>query len=114
MARWPDARLGYREGEKIVVKRHTSAFFGTGLADHLTRLGTDIVVVCGCTTSGCVRASAVDSCGLGFNKTLVVRQAVGDRHPLLREVSLFDLDAKYAAVIDEKTAASAILKRSQR
>jgi maleamate amidohydrolase len=114
-SRWVelDVRLGYREGEKIVVKRHASAFFGTGLADHLTGLGTDTVVVCGCTTSGCVRASAVDSCGLGF-KTLVVREAVGDRHPLVHEVSLFDLDAKYADVIDEKTAVSAMLERSQR
>jgi len=109
-SRWVelDGRLEYRQGEKIVVKRHASTF-----ADDLTKLGIDTVVLCGCTTSGCVRASAVDSCGLGF-KTLVVREAVGDRHPLVHEVGLFDLDGKYADVIDEKTAVAAMFERTRR
>lgn len=113
-SRWVelDRRLGYREGERIVVKQHASGFLGTTLADDLQRLGIDTVVMCGCTTSGCVRASAVDACGFGF-KTLVVRDAVGDRHRLVHEVSLFDLDAKYADVIDEAAAVAGMAARAR-
>jgi maleamate amidohydrolase len=101
-----DERLE-RTDEPIVVKQQASAFCRTDLAENLGRLGVDTVVVCGLTTSGCVRATAVDACGLGF-RTIVVRDAVGDRHRLVHEVSLFDIDAKYGDVVTEDEAVTAI------
>ncbi len=94
-----DERLDARPEDDRVVKKHASAFLGTDLDARLNRLGVDTVLVAGATTSGCVRASVVDACGLGF-RPIVVREAVGDRAPLVHEVSLFDLDAKYADVED--------------
>ncbi|CUU60317.1 Nicotinamidase-related amidase [Parafrankia irregularis] len=94
-----DTRLTRRPGEPRVVKKHASAFLGTDLADRLRRDGVDTILVAGCTTSGCVRATVVDGCGLGF-RPIVVREAVGDRSALVHEVSLFDLDAKYGDVED--------------
>lgn len=93
-----DARLGRRPDESVVVKRHASAFFGTDLASSLNALGVDTLVIVGCTTSGCVRASAVDAIQSGF-RPMVVREAVGDRDPAAHEQSLFDLQAKYADVV---------------
>jgi maleamate amidohydrolase len=98
-----DSRLGRLASERLLVKKQASAFCGTSLDISLRDAGVDTVVVCGLTTSGCVRATAVDACGLGF-RTIVVREAVGDRHPLVHEVSLFDLDAKYADVVAESDA----------
>ncbi|CAO5246655.1 Maleamate amidohydrolase [Frankia sp. AgKG'84/4] len=92
-----DPRLDARPDEERVVKKHASAFLGTGLDVRLHQLGVDTVLVAGATTSGCVRASVVDACGLGF-RPIVVREAVGDRAELVHEVSLFDLDAKYGDV----------------
>ncbi|OAA29539.1 nicotinamidase-like amidase [Frankia sp. EI5c] len=92
-----DARLDRRPEEARVVKKHASAFLGTDLAARLRRAGVDTILVAGCTTSGCVRATVVDGCGLGF-RPIIVREAVGDRAPLVHEVSLFDLDAKYGDV----------------
>ncbi|WP_420497371.1 isochorismatase family protein [Parafrankia sp. FMc2] len=92
-----DARLSRRPTEPRVVKKHASAFLGTDLATRLRRDGVDTILVAGCTTSGCVRATVVDGCGLGF-RPIVVREAVGDRSPLVHEVSLFDMDAKYGDV----------------
>lgn len=92
-----------RPGEVVVVKQYASAFFGTSLASTLTALGVDTVVVAGVSTSGCVRASAVDALQHGF-VPLVVRDAVADRDPAPHEANLFDLQAKYAEVVDEATA----------
>ena len=86
-------------GETIVVKQYASAFFGTSLSSTLTALGVDTVIVMGYSTSGCVRASAVDALQFGFIP-LVVRDAVGDRHPDPHNANLFDLAAKYADVWD--------------
>jgi maleamate amidohydrolase len=85
-------------GETVITKQYASAFFGTTLASTLTSLGVDTVVIAGVSTSGCVRASAVDACQHGFIP-LVVREAVGDRHPAPHEANLFDLQAKYAEVV---------------
>lgn len=60
--------------------------------------GVDTLVICGCTTSGCVRASAVDACSIGL-RPIVVRDAVGDRAPLSHLISLFDIDLKYGDVV---------------
>lgn len=92
-----------RPGEAVVVKQYASGFFGTSLASTLTSLGADTTVIAGVSTSGCVRATAVDACQHGF-VPLVVRDAVGDRDAGPHEANLFDLQAKYAEVVDEDTA----------
>ncbi|MEA2626335.1 MAG: N-formylmaleamate deformylase [Candidatus Binatota bacterium] len=93
-----DRRLERRASDALWVKKGASAFFGTALAAALTAAGVDTVIVAGCTTSGCVRASVVDACQHGF-RTIVVREAVGDRADGPHEASLFDMDAKYADVV---------------
>lgn len=89
-----------REDEIVITKQYPSAFFGTSLASTLTALGVDNVILTGLTTSGCVRASCVDSMSHGFT-TSVVREACGDRHPAPHEANLFDMNAKYADVVSE-------------
>jgi nicotinamidase-related amidase len=84
--------------ETVISKQYASAFFGTSLASTLTSQGVDSVLIAGLSTSGCVRASAVDCVQHGFIP-LVVREAVGDRAPGPHEANLFDLQAKYAEVI---------------
>ncbi|MDA3624646.1 isochorismatase family protein [Saccharopolyspora sp. WRP15-2] len=93
-----DPRLEQHPGDHLVLKKGASAFHGTGLATLLTSLGTDTLLVCGATTSGCVRATAVDGVQCGFN-TLVVREACGDRARGPHDAALFDLQAKYADVV---------------
>jgi nicotinamidase-related amidase len=93
-----DPRLGRREGETIVLKKGPSAFFGTNLASILISQGVDTVVLCGATTSGCVRATAVDLLQYGF-PTLVPRECVGDRARAPHEANLVDIQAKYADVV---------------
>lgn len=94
-----DPRLPRRPGDALVVKKGPSAFFGTDVAASLLARGVDTVLVCGATTSGCVRASVVDAVQYGFT-VLVPRPAVGDRAVGPHEANLFDIDAKYADVID--------------
>jgi maleamate amidohydrolase len=89
-----------RADEIVVTKQYPSAFFGTSLAATLTAGGIDSVILTGLTTSGCVRASCVDSMSYGF-RTSVVREACGDRHPAPHEANLFDMNAKYADVVSE-------------
>lgn len=93
-----DKRLGQREGEMTLVKKYASCFFGTDLAARLISRSVDTVIVVGCTTSGCVRASVVDACSFGF-RAIVVEEAVGDRAELPHAASLFDIDAKYGDVV---------------
>ena len=78
-------------------------FFGTTLASTLTAMGVDTLLITGLSTSGCVRATALDACQHGF-LPFVVREACGDRHPGPHEANLFDLQAKYAEVITEAQA----------
>ena len=87
-------------GESLLLKQYASAFFGTPLAATLTAQGIDTVIITGVSTSGCVRATAVDACQHGF-VPFVVRDAVGDRDPRPHEANLFDLQAKYAEVVSE-------------
>jgi maleamate amidohydrolase len=93
-----DPAFGPRPGELVVPKRRASVFFGTDLAEQLTRLRVDTLVLCGETTSGCVRATAVDAYSHGLH-VVVVEEAVFDRSPLSHKVSLFDLHHKYADVM---------------
>ncbi|MEI5668389.1 isochorismatase family protein [Bosea sp. CCNWLW174] len=90
-----------RDNEIVVTKQYPSAFFGTSLASTLTASGVDSVILTGLTTSGCVRASCVDSMSYGF-RTSVVREACGDRHRDPHEANLFDMNAKYADVVSEQ------------
>ena len=93
-----DERIRPLPSERVVVKKYASSFFDTRLDMELRGLGVDTVVIVGCTTSGCIRASAVDSMQNGF-RTVVVRDAVGDRAQTPHEVNLFDIDAKYGDVV---------------
>ncbi|RNL85776.1 isochorismatase family protein [Halostreptopolyspora alba] len=93
-----DPRLPVRDDDPLVVKKGASAFFGTPLAAMLAGLGRDTILVCGATTSGCVRATAVDAVQSGFS-VLVPRECVGDRAPGPHEANLFDIHAKYGDVI---------------
>ena len=86
-------------GELVVRKTQASGFFGTGLAPWLTRQGVDTVVIAGCTTSGCVRATVVDSTSLNF-RTVVARDCVGDRAQGPHEANLFDMGQKYADLLE--------------
>ena len=92
-------QLEPRKNEYIVKKQHASAFFGTRLAPWLVHQGVDTVVVAGCTTSGCVRASVVDASAHNF-RPLVARDCVGDRALGPHEANLFDMAQKYADVLD--------------
>lgn len=98
-----DPRLPREPQDHLIVKKGASAFFGTSLAALLTGLGRDTVLVCGATTSGCVRATAVDAVQSGFS-VLVPRECVGDRAPGPHEANLFDIQAKYGDVIGLKDA----------
>ena len=93
--------LAPRPGEFIVRKTQPSAFFSTGLAPWLIGKGVDTVVVTGCTTSGCVRASVVDSMSNNF-RTVVARSCVGDRAIGPHEANLFDMEKKYADLLDSE------------
>lgn len=84
-------------GEVVVTKQAASSFFGTNLAEQLTDIGVDTVVMGGVSTSGCVRATALDACQNNL-VPIVVPEACGDRKAETHEASLFDLDAKYADV----------------
>lgn len=90
-------------GDRVFTKQYPSAFFGTGLAEVLHAEGIDTLLITGYSTSGCVRASALDAMQYGF-VPLVVREACADRHPAPHEANLFDLQAKYAEVIGEAEA----------
>lgn len=94
-----EPRLYVQSTDDIIVKKYASSFFGTDLASRLTSRGVDTLVITGCTTSGCVRATAVDALQLGF-RPIVVRDAVGDRWSAAHEQSLYDMQAKYADVLD--------------
>jgi maleamate amidohydrolase len=87
-----------RPGELIITKRYASAFFSTHLAATLTACGRDTLLIAGVSTSGCVRATAVDCCQYGFIP-VVVREAVGDRAPGPHEANLFDIQTKYGEVM---------------
>jgi len=93
-----DAALERRVSEPLIEKQWASAFFGTDLANQLMACGADSLVVTGLTTSGCVRATAVD--GLQHNyAVLIPREACGDRDLVVHEASLYDLNKKYADVV---------------
>lgn len=95
--------LSPRPGEHVITKQYPSAFFGTGLIALLEANDVDTLLIAGVSTSGCVRASALDALQHGF-APFVVGDACADRHVDPHQASLFDLQAKYAEVIDEQQA----------
>lgn len=99
MGAWPKG-LVPADDELVISKQYPSAFFGTSLASTLTTMGIDTLIHTGVSTSGCVRATCVDCCSYGFIP-IIVREAVGDRHPAPHEANLFDMDAKYGDVVSE-------------
>ena len=101
--------LAPRAGELVVRKNQASSFFGTNLAPWLVQQGADTVVVTGCTTSGCVRATVVDAISYNF-RPIVARDCVGDRALGPHAASLFDMQQKYADVL-ERDAIIAALSR---
>jgi maleamate amidohydrolase len=90
--------LAPQPGELVIRKERASAFFGTPLVTHLRKLGAESLIICGESTSGCVRASTVDAYSLGFHNT-VVEECTYDRSMLSHKVNLFDLHHKYADVM---------------
>ncbi|MGB0096331.1 MAG: isochorismatase family protein [Solirubrobacteraceae bacterium] len=101
--RWPkiDERIAPRPGEPVLSKLFASAFFGTPLGALLASHHCDTVVVTGASTSGCVRATAVDGMQYGY-RVVVPRDAVADRAAGPHEASLFDIDAKYGDVLSTR------------
>ena len=99
-SRWVevDPRLRRRPTEILVNKKYASAFFGTALASTLNALRVDTLIVAGCTTSGCVRATVVDGLQYGL-RVIVPRECVGDRAPGPHEANLVDIDGKYGDVM---------------
>ena len=93
-----DPRIAPRADEPILVKHWASSFFGTPLSSILTSHGCDAVVVTGASTSGCVRATAVDALQHGY-RVVVPREAVGDRNDAAHDANLYDIDAKYGDVV---------------
>ncbi len=93
-----DDRVAPTPRDLVIVKNYPSAFFGTTLATTLTAAGIDTTILLGCSTSGCVRATAIDSIQHGF-RTIVPRECVGDRHDGPHDANLFDMNAKYADVL---------------
>ena len=100
-----------RSDEVIVYKQYASSFFGTSLASTLVSMGVDTTLTIGFSTSGCVRATALDALQSGFI-SLVVGPACGDRHASVQEANLFDLQAKYADVLDEEETFALLKSRA--
>lgn len=94
-----DERLERLPTDPIIAKQYASAFFSTELHDLLQKSRVDTVVLAGCSTSGCVRATAVDACQYGY-KAVICREAVADRHRDAHEQALIDVDLKYGDVLD--------------
>jgi maleamate amidohydrolase len=92
-----DPRLQRQDSDSVFNKKYASCFFGTDLVSRLQSRRIDTLIITGCTTSGCVRASAVDAVQYGF-RPIVAREAVGDRSEAAHDQSLFDIQAKYGDV----------------
>jgi len=106
-----DERLHRLPSDAVFVKKYASCFFGTDLVSRLTSRRIDTLIITGCTTSGCVRASAVDAIQYGF-RPIVAREAVGDRSQPAHDQSLFDIQAKYGDVLDVDTVVTYLQQRT--
>ena len=95
--------LERRPDEPVIEKQRASAFFGTTLLSQLVAKGVDTTIITGCSTSGCIRATAEACFDNGF-RAIVVKEAVGDRSPSAHEANLFDIDARYGDVVSLEQA----------
>jgi maleamate amidohydrolase len=107
-----DPVVAPQAGDRVIDKRRASAFFKTSLDAELRALGVTTVLLAGTSTSGCVRATAVDGCSLDY-RMLVVRECVEDRAGFSEEAALFDLDAKYADVVGLERAFELLDRRRE-
>ena len=98
-----DERLHPQSGDYIMLKEHASAFAGTPLVSHLSPHGVDTLLITGCSTSACVRATATDAKSLGY-RPIIIREAVQDRSDIAHEWTLFDIQARFADVVDLEEA----------
>ena len=102
MGDWPSG-LQPADGELVISKQYPSAFFGTSLAATLKDMDIDTLIITGVTTSGCIRATCVDTMSHGFIP-IIVEDACGDRREEPHAANLFDMNAKYADVVNEAAA----------
>jgi nicotinamidase-related amidase len=93
-----DDRVRPEPGERIIYKEHASAFAGTPLVGHLIEHRVDTLLITGCSTSACVRATATDAKS-NYLKPVIVREAVQDRSEIAHEWTLFDIQARFADVV---------------
>lgn len=108
-----DSRLGRRDSEPLVVKKASSCFFGTPFDTWLRSEGIDTLIVTGCSTSGCVRATCLDASSYGF-RVVVPAECVADRRDDVHRANLFDIDAKYADVMPLADVCTALEKEPTR
>lgn len=106
-----DRRIPPADQDLVVVKNYPSCFFGTSLASTLFGLKIDTTILIGCSTSGCVRATAIDAIQYGF-RVIVPRECVGDRHNGPHDASLFDINAKYGDVLPKAHVIKHLRERS--
>ncbi|WP_158741935.1 isochorismatase family protein [Acidisphaera sp. L21] len=92
-----DVKVAPDPADLVFEKTYPSSFFATPMASTLTALGVDTIILAGCSTSGCVRATAVDGIQYGY-RVIVPRECVGDRHRAPHDAALFDINAKYGDV----------------
>jgi maleamate amidohydrolase len=102
-----DPRLGMQLTDTLITKQFASCFFGTALSSLLAAEGCDTVLVTGATTSGCVRATAVDAVQHGY-RPIVPRECVGDRARAPHEANLFDIQQKYGDVVAVEDVIAAV------
>ncbi|MFY0613777.1 MAG: isochorismatase family protein [Hyphomicrobiaceae bacterium] len=93
-----DSKITPEPEDLVIVKNYPSCFFGTTLQSTLMGLGVDTLVLIGCSTSGCVRAAAIDAIQYGY-RVIVPRECAGDRHDAPHDANLFDINAKYGDVV---------------
>jgi nicotinamidase-related amidase len=93
-----DERVAPHPGELVLEKENASAFFGTHLAPYLIGHGVDTLLITGCSTSACIRATATDAKSFRF-RPIIVRECVGDRSAVAHEWTLFDIQARFADVV---------------
>jgi nicotinamidase-related amidase len=93
-----DERLAPEPGEYVIEKEHASAFAGTALVGHLIGKGVDTLLITGCSTSACVRATATDAKSYQL-RPIIIREAVQDRSEIAHEWTLFDIQTRFADVV---------------
>jgi nicotinamidase-related amidase len=105
-----DERVAPHPGDLVLEKENASAFFGTHLAPYLIGNGIDTLLITGCSTSACIRATATDAKSYRF-RPIIVRECVGDRSPVAHEWTLFDIEARFADVVPLAEAVAYISDR---